>query len=126
MNYTVIDSLAVLTAILLLIFSVFAFTYKKGNTTSHKILGAFLFANALYIFDFALTAIIEATRFDLSWFNGIGTSFGFLFGPLLFLYTKSITKKEFSFEIFYCSPVFKNRYKTNDHIRCGLQVECAI
>jgi len=96
MNYTIIDSLAVLTAILLLIFSVFAFTYKKGNTTSHKILGAFLFANALYIIDFALMAIIDATNIDLRWFSGIGTSFGFLFGPLLFFYTESITQKEFS------------------------------
>ncbi|MCW8810678.1 MAG: AraC family transcriptional regulator [Ignavibacteriaceae bacterium] len=101
MNRTLLDSLAILTAILLLIFSAFALTYKKGNTTSHKILTAFLLANALFIIDFALTAIIEATGFDLSWFNGIGTSFGFLFGPLLFLYTKSITKKEFSFEISY-------------------------
>jgi AraC-like DNA-binding protein len=118
MNRTLIDTLAILTAILLLIFSGFALTYKKGNTTSHKILAAFLLANALFIIDFALTAIIEATGFNLSWFNGIGTSFGFLFGPLLFLYTKSITKKEFSFEtsyllhliifiIFFVSALFK-------------------
>jgi len=96
MNFTIIDSLAVLTAILLLIFSAFAFTYKKGNTTSHKILAAFLFANALYIIDFALTAIIEATGLNLIWFSGIGTSFGFLFGPLLYFYTKAITQKKFS------------------------------
>ena len=98
MNYTIIDSLAVLTAILLFIFSAFAFTYKKGNTTSHKILSAFLFANALYIIDFSLAAIIQATGLNLSWLNGIGTSFGFLFGPLLYLYTKSITQKDFSFK----------------------------
>ena len=120
MNYTVIDSLAVLTAILLLIFSAFAFTYKKGNTTNHKILAAFLFANALYIIDFALMAIIDATNIDLRWFSGIGTSFGFLFGPLLFFYTKSITQKEFSvkpydlfhlivFLIFFVDSLFKIR-----------------
>ena len=96
MNYTIINLLATLTAILLLIFSVFAFTYKKGNTTSHKILAAFLFANSLYIIDFTLAAIIKATDVDLRWFNGIGASFGFLFGLLLYLYTKSITEKEFT------------------------------
>ena len=101
MNYTIIDSLAVLTAILLLIFSAFAFTYKKGNTTSHKILSAFLFANALYIIDFALEAIIEATVINLNWFSGVGTAFGFLFGPLLYFYTKSITQKKFLFKKLY-------------------------
>ena len=99
MNFTIINSLAVLTAILLLIFSAFAFNYKKGNTASHKILSAFLFANALYIIDFSLAAIIEVTRLNLDWFNGIGTSFGFLFGPLIYLYTKSITEKDFSFKV---------------------------
>jgi len=118
MNYTIIDSLAVLTAILLLIFSAFIFSYKRGFKISHKILGAFLLANALFIIDFSLPAIIEATGFNLSWFNGIGTSFGFLFGPLLYLYTKSITDKEFSFKtsylvhlivfiIFFVSAIFK-------------------
>jgi AraC-like DNA-binding protein len=32
---------------------------------------------------------------NLVWFSGIGNSFGFLFGPLLYLYTKSITQKDF-------------------------------
>jgi len=96
MNRTLIDFLAIITAILLLILSAFLFTYKKGNTTSHKILSAFLFANALYIIDFSLAAVSEATGFNISWFNGIGTAFGFLFGPLLYLYTKSITQKDYS------------------------------
>jgi len=101
MNNIIIDSLAVLTAVLLLIFSAFAFTYKKGNTTNHKILAAFLFANSLYIIDFALVAIFKATSVDLSWINGIGTSFGFLFGPLLYIYTKLLTQKDFSFKILH-------------------------
>jgi AraC-like DNA-binding protein len=96
MNQTLINSLAIITAILLLIFSLFLFTFKTGNTVRHKILASFLLANALYIIDYSLQAIIEATGFHISWFNGIGTSFGFLFGPLLYLYSKSITEKEFS------------------------------
>jgi AraC-like DNA-binding protein len=46
MNYSFIDSLGILTAALLLIFAVFAFSYKKGNITSHKILSVFLFTLA--------------------------------------------------------------------------------
>ena len=97
MNYSIIDSLAILTATLLLIFAAFAISYKKGNVTSHRILSAFLFANALFIIDFTLQAIITVTGINFRWFSGIGTSFGFLFGPLLYLYTKSITEKGFVF-----------------------------
>lgn len=99
MNRTIIDSVAILTAILLLIFAAFAFSYKKGKITSHKILSAFLFANSLYIIDFSLNAIENSTGLDLQWFNGIGSSFGFLFGPLLYLYSKSITRKDFSLRV---------------------------
>ena len=72
------------------------FLDKKGKVISHKILAAFLFANALYIIDFVLIPIENATGIDLRWFKGIGSSFGFLFGPLLYLYSKSITQKDFS------------------------------
>jgi AraC-like DNA-binding protein len=98
MNPALIYSLAILTAILLLIFSAFSFNYKKGRMRSHKILAAFLFANSLYIIDFSLTAIQNATGLYLQWFEGIGSSFGFLFGPLLYLYTCSITENNFKFK----------------------------
>jgi len=96
MSIIFIDSLAVVTAVLLLIFSAFAFTSKKGSVLRHRILASFLLANALYIIDFCLPVIINVTGINLRWFSGLGTSFGFLFGPLLFLYTKSITQKDFS------------------------------
>lgn len=99
MNRAIIDSIAILTAILLLIFAAFAFSYRKGRMTSHKILSAFLFANSLYIIDFSLKAVEKSTGISLQWFNGIGSSFGFLFGPLLYLYSKSITRKDFSLRI---------------------------
>ncbi len=101
MNSSIIDSLGILTAVLLLIFAVFAFSYKRGNLISHKILSAFLFANALYIIDFALPVIIRVTGINLQWFSGFGTAFGFLFGPLLFLYSKSITSQNYSFKPIY-------------------------
>ena len=99
MKIIFIDSLAVVTAILLLIFSAFAYTSKKSNVLRNRILASFLLANSLYIIDFCLPIIINASGINLSWFNGIGTAFGFLFGPLLYLYIKSITQKDFAITI---------------------------
>ena len=95
MNTVIINSVAILTAILLLIFAFFAFSYKKGRTVSYKILSAFLFSNALYIIDFSLNSIEQVLGMNLHWFRGFGSSFGFLFGPLLYLFSKSITQKNF-------------------------------
>ena len=96
MSIILIDTLAVVTVILLLIFSAFVYTNKKGSLLRHRILASFLLANALFIIDFCLSVIMDVTGTNLIWFSGIGTSFGFLFGPLLYLYTKSITQKDFS------------------------------
>ena len=95
MNRYIIDTLAIVTAILLLIFSLFLLTLKKRNT-SHILLSVFLFSNAIYIIDFILPAIGKILSINLSAFSGIGFSFGFLFAPLLYLYTQSITVKNFS------------------------------
>ena len=100
MSMILIDSLAVVTAILLIIFSAFVYTNKKGYLLRQRILASFLLANALYIIDFCLPVIVNVSGLNLNWFSGLGTSFGFLFGPLLYLYTKSITKKEFSLNRF--------------------------
>lgn len=99
MSIIFIDSLAVVTAILLLIFSAFAFTNKKDTVLRNRLLASFLLANSLYIIDFCLPVIMNVTGINLLWFNGIGTAFGFLFGPLLYLYTKSITQKDFAITI---------------------------
>ena len=101
MNLTLINLLAILTAILLLIFSVFAFNNKKGKTLSHKILAAFLFSNALYLIDFSLAAIQKITGLSFPWFSGVGSTFGFLFGPTLYLYISAITLQNFKFKSFH-------------------------
>lgn len=97
MNRYIIDTLAIVTTILLLIFSLFLLTLKKRNT-SHILLSVFLFSNAIYIIDFLLPVLVEILNVNLSALYGIGFSFGFLFGPLLYLYTRSITLKDFTFD----------------------------
>lgn len=101
MNLALINLLAILTAILLSIFSVFSFNFKKGKTISNRILAAFLFANAMYLIDFSLYAIQKVTGLPLLWFSGLGSTFGFLFGPTLYLYIFSITVKDFQFRLFH-------------------------
>ena len=120
MSSKIIDTVAILTATLLLIFSTFAFSYKKGKIISHKILAVFLFANALYIIDFALIPVERVTGLNLRWFSGIGSSFGFLFGPLLYLYSKSITQKDFSLKnsqlihiVIFAFAFFRALFKIN-------------
>jgi len=95
MNSYFIDTLSLVTAILLLIFSLFLITLKRKNI-SHLLLSLFLFSNAVYIINFFLIVIGDTLNVDLSALSGIGFSFGFLFAPLLYLYTRSITVKQFS------------------------------
>lgn len=99
MSIFIIDVLGIVTAILLLIFSVFLATYKKGSIYSHRFLSAFLLANAIFIIDFLLPEIERALNIKLGSLNGIGFTFAYLFGPLLYIYTKSITTKDFSFNL---------------------------
>ena len=97
MTQYVIDILAIVTTILLLVFSLFLITLNRIKKISQVLLALFLFSNALYIIDFLLPVLDGAFNIDTSSIKGIGFSFGFLFGPLLYLYTRSVTVKEFEF-----------------------------
>ena len=96
MNKYIIDIIAIVTTVLLLIFSLFLITINHRKKISHILLSLFLFSNALYIVDFLLPVIGNTFDTSLSSLGGIGFSFGFLFGPLLYLYTGSITQKDFN------------------------------
>jgi len=95
MIVTITEIISVITVFQLLLFSFFLLTIKKKNEIDLKILSAFLFSNSLFIINFLLHDLEEFFNISLVDFRFIGFSFGFLFGPLLYLYTKSLTKKEF-------------------------------
>lgn len=97
MILTIVDIISVVTIFLLLLFSLFLLNYKRGDRQSHKLLAAFLFFNAVYIIGFLLPVIKNFLNIDLTSFENAGYSTGFLFGPLLYLYTKSITEQNFKF-----------------------------
>jgi AraC-like DNA-binding protein len=96
-SYYATSILAIVTAILLLIFSFFLVVQKKRRNRCSIILTAFLISNAIYLAGFALSVFMEPVVASVSWFLGIGSAFGFLFGPLLYLFTLSITNRKFHF-----------------------------
>lgn len=90
-----LDIIGIITAFQLLLLGIFLFNYSRERAISHKILASFLLANALYIVDFL--------QIHLKWYREFphlllfGFSLIFLFGPLLYFYTKSMTAPSFSF-----------------------------
>ncbi len=95
MQISVTDLIAIVAALQLFIFSFFLLSLKKGNRVNQLLLSAFLFSNAMYLIGYLLFAFSEYILPSGAHFFFIGTSFGFLFGPLLFLYTRSLTGNNF-------------------------------
>ena len=92
---TITDIIAIITVAQLLLFAVFLLSAKKDRSADKIILAFFLLANGFYILDFLLFRYTNAIiPYTINLFF-IGNSFGFLFGPLLYLYTKAVTSKEF-------------------------------
>jgi AraC-like DNA-binding protein len=94
-NNFLINTLALVTSILLLIFSFFAISQRKSRKLSSILLSVFLLSNSLFIIDYILPTIQSSLKISLNWFSGIGSTFGYLFGPLIFLFTRSITNKNY-------------------------------
>lgn len=96
-GYYTSSILAIVTTILLLIFSFFLIVQKKRRNRCSIILSAFLISNAIYLAGFAVSIFVNPIVGSLSWFFGIASTSGFLFGPLLYLFTLSITYRKFHF-----------------------------
>lgn len=97
MQISFTDIIAGLTVLQLLIFSVVIF--NKRHQTNYLLLSAFLFADAMYMIGYLLFSLYNFIQPGGVHFFFIGTSFGFLLGPLLFLYTKSFVKDNFHLKL---------------------------
>lgn len=96
------NTLAFLTAILLIIFSFVAASQRK---LSSVLLAGFLLSNSFYIIDYLINPIGRSFGISIEWFEGIGLSFGYLFGPFLFLYVTATTKRNYKFskiQLWHC------------------------
>jgi len=101
--------ISIITVVQLILFGLFLLTAPKKRSADRIALSLFLFANSIYILDFLTyrySSII--IPYSVNFFY-IGDTFGFLFGPLLYLYTKSVNSKDFYFtknDILHFVPFF--------------------
>jgi AraC-like DNA-binding protein len=95
MKISVTDIIAIFAALQLFIFSFFLLNLKKGNRINQLLLSAFLFTNAMYLVGYLLFSFSDYIMPAGAHFFFIGTSFGFLFGPLLLLYSQSFITDNF-------------------------------
>jgi len=94
---TITNIIAIITVAQLLLFAVFLISAKKNRGFDKAALALFLLANGIFILNFLAFRYSETIlAYSINFFF-IGGTFGFLFGPLLYLYTKTVTTKEFSF-----------------------------
>lgn len=93
---TITDIISVITVAQLFLFGIFLIAVKKEKGIDKIFLAFFLFANAVFILNFLAFRYYETiAEYTLNAFF-IGGTFGFLFGPLLYLYTKAVANGEFN------------------------------
>jgi len=94
---TITDIIAIITVFQLILFALFLLVGKKNRGFDKTTLAFFLLANGFFILNFlAFRYSAEILPYTVNLFF-IGGTFGFLFGPLLYLYTKAVTSKEIRF-----------------------------
>lgn len=94
---TITNIIGIVTVAQLILFALFLLGTKKERGSDKIALAFFLLANSFYIFNFlALRYKTEIIPYTVNIFF-IGHTFGFLFGPLLYLYTRAVTSKNSRF-----------------------------
>jgi AraC-like DNA-binding protein len=92
-----IDVINIITAFLLLFFTFFLLTHKKGKKLSNRILAAFLFSNAFPLV-FSIISIINKNLFlEHPQVRRFTFCFYILMGPLLYFYARSLAYHNFTF-----------------------------
>ena len=120
MNTTITHIAATLIILLLIIFSGYLIANGKRKIRNN-LLAAFFLANTLYLIDYLLIPIQNVFGISLQWFDEIGLSFAFLFGPLILFFIYSIINSNFKihksmlwhflpFVFFFAVYSFKNSF----------------
>ncbi len=92
---TILALISGVTFIQLVFFTGFLLIRKTDHPEANRMLAAFLFAESVAIGNLMLIVLGVWKRFPFTQAVGFGESFVYLWGPLLYLYTKSITRREF-------------------------------
>ncbi|WP_158638328.1 helix-turn-helix domain-containing protein [Panacibacter ginsenosidivorans] len=107
MNFGFTDILSIIIIFQLLFLAVFLFSYTKGKRLSNILLASFFLAICFNFTDGIL--ILRNAYFDHPSFAFIGNNFSLLFGPLLYLYTRSVIYKNFRLkarDVLHAAPFF--------------------
>jgi AraC-like DNA-binding protein len=90
--------IGLVTIVLLFIFSMFTFRAGRKSKLSNIFLTFFLLANLFYLLDYLLPDLDRIFNINTESFKGFGSTFCFLFGPTLYLFTKTITNRAYKFQ----------------------------
>jgi len=97
LNNIAADIIAIITVSQLILFALFLVGWKKDRGLDKTVLALFLLANGFFILNFLAFAYSrDIIPYTVNLFF-IGGTFGFLFGPLLYLYTKAVNSQDFKF-----------------------------
>lgn len=99
MNFKLLDIVHVITGFQFLLLSFFLIFNKKGNRLSNVIFSLFLFSKGLSIFTHLLFRL--NIYVDFPYLLYLQFDYSFLYGPLIFFYTKSIVYRNFSIKKSY-------------------------
>ncbi len=94
MQIGLFEILGIVAVIQLFLLCLFLFTLKKGNRLSNQLLGVFLLCNALVLLD--VMQLHSGLFLTFPHLVSAGFSTTLLFGPLLFLYTISTRKPQYT------------------------------
>lgn len=98
MSLEIVEVLSVITVLQLILLSILILSHKKGRKYSNKILAAFLFSSALPIIEYILWRFRVEIYPQFPHIFYVAYMFVFLWGPLIFLYTKSLITAGFTFK----------------------------
>ncbi len=121
-NTTITHIIVTVTVILLFLFMLYLLL-KKKRSLSHILLAIFFLANSLYLIDYLLNPIQSVLGISLEWFDEIGFSFAYLFGPLILFFIRSIIKQKIELKlnmIWHVTPFifFFIAYSISNNIFC--------
>ncbi len=91
MLHKINDIIGIVTVLLILIFSFFLISIQERKRLDIKLLFYFLLVNAVYIIAYLLFSIVRRESILIVLLSYALNSTGFLFGPLLYLYSKTVT-----------------------------------
>jgi len=89
--------IAIVTVVLLLIFSSLVLSLNKTKSKTNFFLSTFLLSNSMYIAGYILNVSKSTLDISIPILTDIFIGFGFLFGPSLYFLTYSITLKDYKF-----------------------------